>query len=92
MDQAYRIKTEDLKLVGITPEELRQADQGMNLTGLSDKAQPKRECGILCPRCGGFIPVSISRLITVRYLTCPACALRLEIERTQGKDENTNQR
>ena len=82
MDQAYRIKTEDLKLVGITPEELRQAEQGMNLTG----PEPKHDCGIQCPRCGGFIPVSISRLITVRYLTCPACALRLEIEKTQGKD------
>lgn len=41
--------------------------------------------GLPCPVCGGFIPVSITELLTAQGLKCPSCGLPLEIDRAASE-------
>lgn len=40
--------------------------------------------GITCPRCGNFIPTSITELISSGSLRCPVCHLRLDIDKQKS--------
>ncbi len=40
--------------------------------------------GIDCPRCGKFIQISISELLTVHSIRCPHCLLQLIINRKES--------
>lgn len=48
--------------------------------------QNDREPGLGCPRCGTFIPTTITQLLTIRSLRCPRCLLELRLDR-QASDE-----
>lgn len=37
--------------------------------------------GINCPRCGKFIPTTITELLTQGHLRCPYCLTKLNIDR-----------
>ena len=37
--------------------------------------------GISCPRCGKFIPTTITELLTQGHLRCPYCLMKLKIDR-----------
>lgn len=45
----------------------------------------QRVNGLNCPSCGTFIPVSIRQLIYESCVVCPACELRLTINRSQSR-------
>lgn len=44
-----------------------------------------QKAGIKCPQCGAFIETTIFGLLTSTSLTCPACHLRLSIDRMKSK-------
>lgn len=41
--------------------------------------------GLECPVCKAFIPVSVSRLLQESCVVCPACGLRLTINKSQSR-------
>lgn len=41
--------------------------------------------GLNCPKCGHFIPTTISELLTAQGLLCPHCHLQLTINRNESK-------
>lgn len=41
--------------------------------------------GITCPKCSGFIPLSLFQLVSCSEFVCPQCGLRLSIDRKQSK-------
>lgn len=41
--------------------------------------------GLNCPKCGAFIPTSISELLSASGLSCPQCHLVLTINRHESK-------
>ena len=41
--------------------------------------------GLNCPKCGAFIPTSISELLSASGLRCPQCHLVLTINRHESK-------
>lgn len=45
----------------------------------------EQKVGMKCPQCGAFIETSIFELLTSQALQCPACHLRLTIDRTKSK-------
>ena len=51
---------------------------------IEDNAREQR-VGLKCPQCGEFIQTSIFQLITSSGLQCPACHLRLAIDRMKSK-------
>lgn len=44
-----------------------------------------QKTGMKCPQCGTFIATSIFELLTSQALQCPACHLRLSIDRMKSK-------
>lgn len=56
----------------------------MNDNHIGDHAQQQR-AGLKCPQCGTFIETSIFQLLTTSELVCPACRLRLKIDRMKSK-------
>lgn len=49
--------------------------------------------GINCPTCRMFIPVSISRLLYDKEITCPHCGLTINIgKQLPGKDLDAQKR
>lgn len=47
--------------------------------------QQQKTPGLNCPKCGSFIPTSITELITASYIECPHCRLRLNIDKKESK-------
>lgn len=45
-----------------------------------------RNPGINCPQCGHKFPVSIEILLTSQAIYCPACNLKLELNREKSKE------
>ncbi|WP_455671598.1 hypothetical protein [Phocaeicola sp.] len=45
----------------------------------------EQKAGMKCPQCGAFIETSIFELLTTNALVCPACHLRLSIDRMKSK-------
>lgn len=45
----------------------------------------QRVNGLDCPVCKAFIPVSVSRLLRESCVVCPACGLRLTINKAQSR-------
>lgn len=41
--------------------------------------------GMNCPKCGNFIPTTITELLNSSGLTCPHCRLTLTINREESK-------
>lgn len=56
----------------------------MNGTSISGHAQPQ-PIGLKCPQCNTFIETTIFQLLTSHALVCPACRLRLIIDRKKSK-------
>lgn len=50
----------------------------------NNNQQEQRVPGFACPQCGRFIATSITELLSVTYLQCPFCHLRLNIDRRQS--------
>lgn len=44
----------------------------------------EQKAGLKCPQCGMFIETSIFELLTAQALECPACHLRLNIDRMKS--------
>lgn len=42
----------------------------------------QRISGMLCPRCSGFIPISMCQILSCDSVFCPCCGLRLDINST----------
>lgn len=67
---------------------------------MENNRQEQRTPGMVCPRCGKFIPTTVGELLTSTYLRCPHCLLQLNIDRQQSakalnalaKVENARQR
>lgn len=51
----------------------------------SENSRQERKSGMNCPQCGAFIETSIFQLITANALVCPACRLRLNIDRVKSQ-------
>lgn len=51
---------------------------------MENNNKDQRTPGMVCPRCGKFIPTSIAELLTAAYLRCPHCLLQLNIDRQQS--------
>ena len=45
----------------------------------------ERKVGMNCPQCNSFIETSIYQLLTADSLRCPACQLKLSIDRLKSK-------
>lgn len=45
----------------------------------------QQKAGLKCPQCGTFIETSIFQLLTTNALVCPACHLRLNIDRMKSR-------
>lgn len=45
----------------------------------------EQKAGMKCPQCGEFIETSILELLTSSALVCPACHLRLTIDRMKSR-------
>lgn len=45
----------------------------------------EQKAGMKCPQCGTFIETSIFQLLTTNALVCPACHLRLRIDRMKSQ-------
>ena len=43
--------------------------------------------GLTCPKCSGFIPLSLDQLLKSREFLCPHCGLRLTIDRKPSKQD-----
>lgn len=56
----------------------------MNVNNAGDSAQ-EQKVGMKCPQCGAFIGTSIFQLLTTNALVCPACQLRLRIDRMKSR-------
>lgn len=48
--------------------------------------QSDREPGLGCPRCGTFMPMTITQLLVVRNLRCPRCLLELRLDRQASNE------
>lgn len=55
-----------------------------NLATPSEPQAERHAGGINCPTCRMFIPVSISRLLYDKEITCPHCGLTMTIEKSQS--------
>jgi len=55
----------------------------MNDNTIGGNAQ-QQKVGMKCPQCGAFIETSIFLLLTTNALSCPACHLRLKIDRAKS--------
>lgn len=44
----------------------------------------QRIAGCPCPKCGGFVPISMIQLIESTAIYCPECGLRLNINKTES--------
>lgn len=44
----------------------------------------QQKVGMKCPQCGEFIETSILQLLTCYALECPACHLKLKIDRMKS--------
>ncbi|SEA08546.1 hypothetical protein SAMN05216455_103112 [Segatella bryantii] len=44
----------------------------------------QRMPGMPCPRCGSYIPTSIQQILFSNSLCCPACGLKLNIDKTKS--------
>ncbi|MCX4291277.1 MAG: hypothetical protein OSJ36_05760 [Odoribacter sp.] len=51
----------------------------------SGNLQQERKSGMNCPQCGAFIEISMFQLIMTNALVCPACRLRLNIDRGRSQ-------
>jgi len=51
---------------------------------MENSNKDQRTPGMVCPRCGKFIPTSVAELLTAAYLRCPHCLLQLNIDRQQS--------
>lgn len=60
----------------LTEEELELACGGMG-----EDSAPRGKTGMTCPKCGRFIPTSITELLTQGHLRCPHCLLVIKINR-----------
>lgn len=40
--------------------------------------------GLTCPKCSGFIPLTLEKLLKDHVFICPHCGLRLSIDRKQS--------
>lgn len=56
----------------------------MNGNNIGAAAQ-EQKVGMECPQCGAFIETSIFQLLTTNALVCPACQLRLRIDRMKSR-------
>ncbi len=45
----------------------------------------EQKAGLKCPQCGAFIETSIFQLLTAQALECPACRLKLSIDRAKSQ-------
>lgn len=45
----------------------------------------EQKAGLKCPQCDTFIETTIFQLLTVQALECPACHLKLNIDRQNSK-------
>lgn len=57
----------------------------MNGNNIGASAQ-EQKVGMKCPQCGAFIETSIFQLLTTNALVCPACHLRLRIDRMKSRE------
>lgn len=56
----------------------------MNANSIGASAQ-EQKAGMKCPQCGAFIETTIFQLLTTNALVCPACHLRLRIDRMKSR-------
>lgn len=56
----------------------------MDRNNIGSIAQGQRT-GLKCPQCGTFIETSIFQLLTSNALVCPACHLRLRIDKMKSR-------
>ena len=47
--------------------------------------QTQRPCGMPCPQCGDFIPLSMQQIISDSSITCPHCGLCLNINKQESR-------
>lgn len=59
----------------ITLKELEQAAGGVT----------SRPSGLPCPKCGGFIAVSMRQITTEDSLLCPNCGIKLNINQQESR-------
>ena len=59
------------------------SNPGAPHVGVTQQAQ--RPSGMLCPQCGGFIPVSMQQIIADSSILCPHCGLRLYINQQESR-------
>ncbi len=45
----------------------------------------QRMPGVSCPKCGGYVPVSIEQILYANSLCCPSCGYRFSID-SQNRD------
>ena len=45
----------------------------------------QKQPGLTCPKCGHFIPTTITELLSARALCCPHCRLEVTINRHESK-------
>lgn len=43
--------------------------------------------GLTCPKCSGFIPLTLEKLLKDHVFICPHCGLRLSIDRKQSDQQ-----
>lgn len=55
-----------------------------NLATPSEPQAERHAGGINCPTCRMFVPVSISRLLYDKEITCPHCGLTISIGKQQS--------
>lgn len=56
----------------------------MNENSIGNHAR-EQKTGLKCPQCGAFIETTILQLLTSQALVCPACRLRLNIDRMKSR-------
>lgn len=55
----------------------------ININGGTDN-EGKQTSGMPCPSCHAFIPISIYQIISGSSIFCPACGLRLDIDKSKS--------
>lgn len=67
---------DEAKVKVLTEEDL------ININGGTDS---KQTSGMPCPSCHAFIPISMYQIISGSSIFCPACGLRLDIDKSKSE-------
>lgn len=54
-------------------------------TNTQNKNPQQRISGMPCPNCQNFIPISMHQLMSMNSIFCPACGLKLDINKNSSE-------